>query len=143
MKRFIFLLLLLPGVAFADDNDCPICTCTLIQRDPTWAAIHDAWWDDYHQIEALVGDYAGCLGYLHALETILKHPLTPANEVILNYQQGITHPVEAFPNDTIFAQQQLDAAEVTLGQFYGEVLACSAKIDALRVEGARRIRVRK
>lgn len=138
MKRYLLSLLLLPAVAAADDNHCPICTCTLIQRDQTWADTHDAWWSTYHQIQRQIIEYAHCVGALNELERSLGRPLTPANQVILNYEQGIQHPLEAFPNDNIFASFELDAAGVTLGQFYGEVLACSAGVDQLRIIAAQK-----
>ena len=143
MKRALLALLLLPSLAMADDGDCPICTCTLIQRDPIWRDLHDAWWNTYHPIQHIVADYARCVGALHVYETVLGKPLTPENEVVLNYEQTIQHPLEDHANDTIFASFQLDAAGVTLGQFLGEVLACSGKIDALKIEAARRIKLRK
>lgn len=137
-------ILFSPLVALAHaPNDCPICACTLSQRDPNWAALHDAWWNEYHGIQRQVVDYARCIGEVNALEAVLRLPLSAPNEVILNYEQGIQHPVEDFPNDTNWAGFQLDAAHVTLGQFYGEALACSGRLDALRLEAARRIKLRK
>lgn len=144
MKRIALLLLLLPSVALAhEDGECPICTCTLIQRDPTWRDQHDAWWNTYHEIQRLIGDYARCVGALNELEAVLKRPFTPANSVILNYEQNIQHPLEDRPNDTTFAQFELEASRVTLGQFLGETLACSHGVDLLRAEVARRVKLRK
>lgn len=144
MKLLLTALLLVPSVAWAHaDDSCPICTCTLIQRDPNWALIHNAWWNDYHQIQFQVEDYARCVGAVNALETVLGRPLTTPNQVVLDYEQGIQHPIEDFPNDVQYAGFQLDAAGVTLGQFYGESLACSATLDALKAEAKRRVKLRK
>ena len=141
MKRYILALLLLPTVAMADtqeNHECPFCTCTLIQRDPTWAQLHDFWWSTYHQIQTQIVDYARCVGALNELERSLGLPITPGNKVILTYEQGIQHPLEAFPNDNLFASVELEAAGITLGQFLGETLACSAGVDQLRIIAAQK-----
>lgn len=141
LKRLAFVIALLPSVAVADE--CPICTCTLIQRDPTWRELHDEWWNTYHPIQRLIGDYARCVGALNELERVLRKPLTAPNEVILDYEQNIQHPLEDRPNDTLFAGFELEAARVTLGQFLGEVLACSHGVDLLRAEVSQRVTVKK
>lgn len=133
MKRYLLSLLLLPSVAMADNSECPICTCTLIQRDPLWRDLHDAWWSTYHQIQKQIVDFSNCVGALNELERSLGLPITPGNQVILNYEQNITHPLENLPNDNLFASFELEAAGVTLGQFLGETLACSAGVDQLRI----------
>ena len=138
MKRYILALLLLPSVAMADDNDCPICTCTLIQRDPLWRDTHDAWWSTYHQIQKQIVDYSRCVGALNELERSLGLPVTPGNQVILNYEQNIQHPLEDRANDVLFASFELEAAGITLGQFLGETLACSAGVDQLRIIAAQK-----
>ncbi len=145
MKKYLLSLLLLPTVALAHEDPplCPICTCTLIQRDPLWRDLHDAWWNTYHPIQHMIGDYARCIGALNVYESILGKPITAANRTILDYEQNIQHPLEDKPNDNVFAALELEAAGITLGQFLGETLACSGKIDALKVEAAKRIKLKK
>lgn len=145
MKRLLLAVLLLPSVALAHDDAplCPICRCSLTDRDPVWAVRHDLWWNTYHAIQFQIVEYSRCYGYLNALEAVLQKPISQPDRVVLDYEQNIQHPIEDEANNVEFVTVELEAARITFGQFLGEVYLCSAKVESLKLEAAKRVKLKK
>lgn len=135
MKRYILALLLLPSVAMADNSECPICTCTLIQRDPLWKQCHDEiWWPQWRRVQYAQHEYIACVHVVNAfLATLGAQPIT-GNQTIIDYHKTVMHPVEDNANNTEFCLADAAAATVTEGQFLGELNNCTLYAQQLQAQ---------
>lgn len=116
-------------------DDCPICRCTLVERDPTWIAEHDAWWACRNAFQLEQIEYGRCVGAVRELERVKRVKPSRAfvvNSAVLTYRFP-QHPTEDVINDSVLAHAEVVACERQLGaQIIPEVGRCLAYLDWLR-----------
>lgn len=123
----------IPGRVLADD--CPICRCTLVERDPAWIAEHDDWWACRNAFQLEQIEYGRCVGGVRELERVKRVKSSRAfvaNSAVLTYRFP-QHPTEDVINDVDLAHAEVVACEQQLGaQIIPEVGRCLAHLDRLR-----------